>query len=333
MKYTIIAGALLAPLMSAAALTNPEKQHQAGAAAWADSVYNTLSERERVAQLVFGTVNPTEGDASKAVVRRFVKNDDCGGLLFSGGTYAQYVSMIDYAQSIATVPLLITFDGEWGLNMRIKEAPQYPKNMALGAITDYKLIYEYGKEMARECRLLGVNVNFAPDADVNSNPANPVIGQRSFGEDPERVAKASTAYSLGLEDGGVQAVAKHFPGHGDTDVDSHKALPTVGHSRAALDSTDLVPFRDFIAAGCSGIMVGHIAVPALDASGTPASLSKAISTTFLRDELGFEGIVYTDALAMRGAVDPRVATWVWPHSTPAPTCFSIPHSRPRLSTP
>jgi len=124
---------------------------------------------------VFGTVNPTEGDASKAVVRRFVKNDDCGGLLFSGGTYAQYVSMIDYAQSIATVPLLITFDGEWGLNMRIKEAPQYPKNMALGAITDYKLIYEYGKEMARECRLLGVNVNFAPDADVNSNPANPVI--------------------------------------------------------------------------------------------------------------------------------------------------------------
>ncbi len=305
MKYTIIAGALLAPLMSAAALTNPEKQHQAGAAAWADSVYNTLSERERVAQLVFGTVNPTEGDASKAVVRRFVKNDDCGGLLFSGGTYAQYVSMIDYAQSIATVPLLITFDGEWGLNMRIKEAPQYPKNMALGAITDYKLIYEYGKEMARECRLLGVNVNFAPDADVNSNPANPVIGQRSFGEDPERVAKASTAYSLGLEDGGVQAVAKHFPGHGDTDVDSHKALPTVGHSRAALDSTDLVPFRDFIAAGCSGIMVGHIAVPALDASGTPASLSKAISTTFLRDELGFEGIVYTDALAMRGAVDPK----------------------------
>lgn len=298
-------GLVLAPLLSASALTNIEKQQYSRAEVWADSVYNTLSERERVAQLIFGTVNPADGDASKAVIRRFVKTDGCGGLLFSGGTYAQYAAMIDYAQSIAEVPLLITFDGEWGLNMRIKEAPQFPKNMALGAITDYRLLYEYGKEMARESRLLGVNVNFAPDADVNSNPSNPVIGQRSFGEDPLRVAKASTAYSLGLEDGGVQAVAKHFPGHGDTDVDSHKALPTVGHSRAMLDSTDLVPFRDFIEAGASGIMVGHIAVPALDASGAPASLSKKISTGLLRDKLGFTGLVYTDALAMRGAVDTK----------------------------
>lgn len=305
MKYTTLLGLVLAPLLSASALPNIEKQSRAEAEAWADSVYNTLTERQRVAQLVFGTVNPTEGESSKTVVRRFVKTDGCGGLLFSGGTYAQYADMIDYAQSIARVPLLITFDGEWGLNMRIKEAPQFPKNMALGAITDYKLLYEYGKEMARESRLLGINVNFAPDADVNSNPSNPVIGQRSFGEDPQRVAKAATAYSLGLEDGGVQAVAKHFPGHGDTDVDSHKALPSVGHSRAVLDGTDLVPFRDFIGAGCSGIMVGHIAVPALDASGAPASLSRAISTGLLRDELGFEGIVYTDALAMRGAVDPK----------------------------
>ncbi|MCM1066533.1 MAG: serine hydrolase [Muribaculaceae bacterium] len=292
-------------VLAAATSTNFEKSRPDEASRWADSVYSTLTERQRVAQLVFPTVNPTDGDASKAVVRRFVATDACGGLLFSGGTFAQYASMISYAQSLAKVPLLITYDGEWGLNMRIKDAPRFPKNMALGAITDYKLIYEYGREMARECRLLGVNVNFAPDADVNSNPSNPVIGQRSFGEDPARVAMASTAYSLGLEDGGVQAVAKHFPGHGDTDVDSHKALPTVGHSRATLDATDLVPFKDFIGAGCSGIMVGHISVPALDATGAPASLSKAVSTDLLRGELGFDGLVYTDALAMRGAVDPK----------------------------
>ncbi len=299
----VIAGAIA--LSATAATTNFAKQAGSAADRWADSVYNTLSERQRIAQLVFPTVNPEDGDGSKAVIKRYVQTDRCGGLLFSRGSMAEYTTMINYAQSLAEVPLLITFDGEWGLSMRIKEAPKFPKNMALGAITDYKLIYEYGKEMARECRLLGVDVNFAPDADVNSNPANPVIGQRAFGEDPERVAKATVAYSLGLEDGGVQAVAKHFPGHGDTDVDSHKAMPTVHHSRALLDSTDFVPFKEFIGAGCSGVMVGHIAVPALDVSGAPASLSELITDKTLRRELGFEGLIYTDALGMKGAVDPK----------------------------
>ena len=166
-------------------------------------------------------------------------------------------------------------------------------------------LYEYGREMARECRLLGVNVNFAPDADVNSNPSNPVIGVRSFGEDPVRVGDAVVAYSLGLEDGGVQAVAKHFPGHGDTDTDSHKSLPAVNRSRAGLDSVELVPFRKFIDAGCSGIMVGHLSVPSLDKSGAPASLSRPIVDGTLRNDLSFTGLIYTDALGMRGAVDPQ----------------------------
>lgn len=288
-----------------AVIPNLEKTEAAGAAErWVDSVYNSLTERQRVSQLVFPTVNPKAGASGKAVIKKYIQTDACGGLLFSGGSLAEHSDMIAYAQSIARVPLLITFDGEWGLSMRIPDTPRFPKNMALGAITDYRLLYDYGREMARECKLLGVEVNFAPDADVNSNPSNPVIGTRSFGEDPERVAKAVTAYSLGLEDGGVQAVAKHFPGHGDTDVDSHKALPTVTHSRAALDSTDFVPFREFIGGGCSGVMVGHLHVPALDASKAPASLSKKIISGVLRDELGFEGLVYTDALAMKGAVDP-----------------------------
>lgn len=290
----------------AAVIPNFEKKDASHAAArWADSVYSTLSDRQRVAQLVFATVNPQDGAASKAVVKKFVSTDGCGGLLFSKGSLAQYASMIDYAQSLAKVPLLITFDGEWGLSMRIPDTPRFPKNMALGAVSDYRLLYDYGREMARQCKLLGVEVNFAPDADVNSNPSNPVIGIRSFGEDPQRVAKAATAYSLGLEDGGVQAVAKHFPGHGDTDADSHKSLPVVTHSRAVLDTTDFVPFREFIGAGCSGVMVGHLNVPSLDASKTPASLSRKIITGTLRDELGFEGLVYTDALAMKGAVDPK----------------------------
>lgn len=285
--------------------TNIERGRLAAAKAWADSVYSTLSERQRVAQLVFATVNPTQGEASKTTLKRVVATDGCGGLLFSKGSYAQYAAMTRYAQSQARVPLLITFDGEWGLNMRIKEAPQFPRNMALGAITDMRLIYDYGRETARQCRAAGIHVDFSPVADVNSNPKNPVIGERSFGSNPGRVAKAVAAYALGLEDGGVQAVAKHFPGHGDTDTDSHKALPTVHRSRAQLDSVELVPFREYIDGGCSGIMVGHLAVPALDASSTPASLSGKITTGLLRKEFGFEGLIYTDALTMHGAVDPK----------------------------
>ncbi len=286
---------------SASVMPNLTRHRQAQADHWADSVYASLTERQRIAQLVFPKVVPTQGDASKATIRRLIQREGCGGLLFTEGSAAEHVSMNAYAQTVANVPVLITFDGEWGLSMRIPDSPRFPQNMALGAISDYRLIYDYGREMARECRLAGVHVNFAPDADVNSNPANPVIGFRSFGEDPQRVAKAAVAYSLGLEDGGVQSVAKHFPGHGDTDVDSHKALPSVDHSRGRLDSMDLVPFKEYIDAGCSGIMVGHIAVPALDSSGTPASLSSLITNKLLRKELGFNGLIYTDALGMKGA--------------------------------
>lgn len=294
---------LSAAVAGSAATTNIERNRQAEAERWADSVYNTLSERQRVAQLVFPKVVPTQGENSKAALRRLIQTEGCGGLLFTEGSLAQYADMTNYAQSVATVPVMMTFDGEWGLSMRIENTPRFPHNMALGAITDYKLLYAYGQEMARECRLAGIHVNFAPDADVNSNPANPVIGYRAFGESPDRVAKASVAYSLGLEDGGVQAVAKHFPGHGDTDSDSHKTLPAVNHNKAHLDSTDMVPFREFINAGCSGIMVGHLAVPALDSTGQPASLSQTITSKVLRNDLGFEGLVYTDALGMKGAVD------------------------------
>ncbi len=270
---------------------------------WVDSVYKTLSERDRVAQLIFPKIVPTQGENAKSAIRRFVQKNKVGGLLFSAGKLDQYVEMTNYAQEVADVPLLMTFDGEWGLPMRIYGTPKFPCNMALGAIpdSDTHLLYEYGKEMGRQCRLMGVHVNFAPVLDVNSNPNNPVIGFRSFGEDAEHVARLGTAFSLGLEAAGVQAVGKHFPGHGDTATDSHKTFTTVHHSLEVLNSVDLVPFKDFIDNGLSGIMTGHIIVPALDASEMPASLSKKITMGQLRQNMGFEGLIYTDALEMKGA--------------------------------
>lgn len=266
---------------------------------WVDSVYDSLDERQRVAQLFCPKIDPRRADARQAA-RRYVDNG-VGGLLFSEGSIEQYAALTDYAQEISEVPLLMTFDGEWGLSMRIAGTPRFPRNMGLGAVQDERLLYQYGREMARECKLMGIQVNFAPVLDVNSNPSNPVIGQRSFGEDASDVARLGVAYAQGLEDGGVQAVAKHFPGHGDTNTDSHKMFTQVGHSRETLDMVDLVPFRAYTDAGCSGVMVGHLSVPAIDASGTPASLSEKITTGLLRDRLGFEGLVYTDALDMKGA--------------------------------
>lgn len=269
---------------------------------WADSVFATLSERDRVAQLIFPKVAPRQTEAARAAIHRYVSGCHVGGLLFEGGTLDQYMSLTDYAQSLACVPLMMTFDGEWGLAMRIADTPRFPRNMALGAISDPRLLYDYGREVARQCRLAGIHVNYAPVLDVNSNPSNPVIGIRSFGEDPARVAELGTAYSLGLEDGGVMAVAKHFPGHGDTSTDSHKALTTVTRSAALLEEVDLVPFRAFVDAGCSGVMIGHIVVPALDPLGRPASMSREITTGLLRERMGFKGLIFTDALTMKGAV-------------------------------
>lgn len=268
---------------------------------WVDSVYNSLTQRQRIGQLFVPVVYFSNEKAHLNNLRRLVAENHVGGLLFGHGTIERYVSDINYSQSLAKVPLLITLDGEWGLSMRLKKTPRYPHNMGLGAIADENLLYEYGRRMAKECRLMGIHVNFAPVLDVNSNPANPVIGYRSFGEDPHHVARLANAYSRGLEDGGVISVGKHFPGHGDTSTDSHKELPIVTHSRSQLDSTDFVPFRKYIDAGLSGIMVGHLNVPSLDPSGTPASLSKDITTGILRNEMGFEGLIFTDALDMKGA--------------------------------
>lgn len=268
---------------------------------WVDSVMERMSLKERIGQLFIYTLAPQTDASNKALLRKVVEEYKVGGLLFSGGQVADQVQLTNEAQQRAEVPLLITFDGEWGLAMRLKGTASFPRNMVLGCIRNDSLIYEYGREVARQCREIGVQVNFAPVADVNVNPENPVINTRSFGEVPAEVARKVVAYSRGLESGKVLSVSKHFPGHGDTDVDSHKALPVLNFTRERLDSVELVPFRQVVRAGLGGVMVGHLEVPALEPQkGLPASLSGNIVNGLLVEELGFKGLIFTDALVMRG---------------------------------
>ncbi len=269
---------------------------------WVDSVMETLTLEERVAQLFIYTIAPAQDKANRALLRQAVRGRKVGGLLFSGGRWEGQAALANEAQRMADVPLLVTFDGEWGLSMRLEGMPEFPRNMVLGCIRNDTLLYEYGREMARQCREMGVQANFAPVADVNVNPRNPVIGSRSFGEDPANVARKAAAYARGLEDGGVLSVCKHFPGHGATETDSHKALPALPFSRQRLDSVELLPFRAAVRAGLGGIMVGHLEVPAVEPeSGRPASLSRNVVAGLLQGEMGFKGLVFTDALAMKGA--------------------------------
>ncbi len=268
---------------------------------WADSMMKKLTPRERVAQLFFPRWEASGSVTPASVTKKQVVKDGVGGFLLGKGSSASYAEIINRVQSEAKVPLMVTLDGEWGPNMRVTDAPRFPKNIALGAIQDPTLLERYGKEVARECKELGIQVDFAPVLDVNANPDNPVIGYRSFGENPKRVAELGAAFCKGVESGGVMSVGKHFPGHGDTSVDSHKALPTVTHDLKTLETIDFVPFVAAQKAGMSGIMVGHLNVSALDKSGTPASLSKKITTDVLKNQLKFKGLVFTDALGMKGA--------------------------------
>lgn len=269
--------------------------------AWVDSVYAKMNTEQKVGQLIAEVVDPRNLEAAKQEVKRLITNYHIGCLYFSKGTVANHLELVNYAQSISKVPVMVGLDGEWGLSMRMPDTPRFPKNMMLGAIQDDRLLYEYGLEMARECKAIGVNINFSPAVDVNSNPKNPVIGTRSFGEDPSNVARKAVAYARGLEDGGVLSVAKHFPGHGNTREDSHKTLPTVGSSFAELTATDFVPFRNYIQAGLSGVMVAHLNIPALNTGNKPSSMSDKVVAELLKSEMGFEGLVFTDALAMQGA--------------------------------
>lgn len=268
---------------------------------WVDSVMQRLTIPERIGQLFVVGVENNLSDRNKDLLRSLIEQCHVGGLLFSKGSAEEQATLTNMAQALSRVPLMITMDGEWGLAMRLKETPSFPKNRhwELSPTTRLSMLTA-GKGRAA-CRM-GIQVNFAPVLDINSNPQNPVIGNRSFGENPNNVSRKTRFYAQGLEDEGIMAVGKHFPGHGDTHEDSHFTLPSVLRDRAQLDSCELSAFSRYIDAGFSGLMVGHLFVPALDStSNRPSSLSPDIVTGLLQEEMGFEGLVFTDALEMKGA--------------------------------
>jgi beta-N-acetylhexosaminidase len=271
---------------------------------WVDSVYQSMNDAQRIGQLIVLRAHSDQNAAYEQEVENQLRATYAGGLCFFQGTLLRQAELTNRYQQVANLPLFISMDAEYGLGMRLRDAITYPRQMTLGAIQNDELIYAYGREMARQCTRLGVHVSFSPSADVNNNPANPVINDRSFGEDVQNVRQKAVQYMRGLQDGGVMASAKHFPGHGDTDVDSHHALPILFKSREQLNALELAPFRTLIDAGIESVMVGHLHVPAFDARAKyPASLSRPIISEVLRNQLNFNQLVYTDAMEMKAVSD------------------------------
>lgn len=269
--------------------------------AWVEQVFQSLSEEQRIAQLFLIATYSNKDEEHYRAIEELIQRYNIGGLFFFQGTPSNQVQLTNRYQQAAQTPLLIATDAEWGLGMRLENTISYPRQMTLGALQDDTLIYNMGAEIARQLKLIGVHINFAPVMDVNSNPNNPVIGSRSFGECKAKVAAKGIAYMRGLQDNGILAVAKHFPGHGDTNKDSHHALPTIAHDRKRLDEVELFPFKEAIAAGIGGIMTAHLYVPAYDATPQRATtLSKKVIRDLLKKQLGFQGLVFTDALNMKG---------------------------------
>lgn len=271
---------------------------------WADSVFSSLSLDQRIAQLMMVAVYSDKDAKHEKGIEDMVRAHNIGGLIFFKGGPHRQAKLTNRFQAAARTPLLLGMDLEWGLAMRLDSTIRYPRQMTLGALKNDSLIEAMGLEIAREMTRLGVHVSFSPVVDVNNNPANPVINDRSFGEDREVVARKGIAYMRGLQKGGVIATAKHFPGHGDTDTDSHYGLPLIAHSRTRLDSLELYPFQRLVDEGLAAMMVGHLEVPALDSNkGMPSTLSEPIVSGILERELGFRGLVFTDALNMKGVAN------------------------------
>ncbi len=268
---------------------------------WVKKKFKKLSKDERIAQLMIIRAHSNLGPDHVAEVTELIKKYNVGGLcFFQGGPIRQAILTNSY-QSIAKTPLMISIDGEWGLGMRLDSVINYPRQLMMGATTDASLIYQFGKAVGEQCKRLGIQVNYAPDVDINNNPMNPVINDRSFGEDKYKVALYGVAYMSGMQDVGVMATAKHFPGHGDVSVDSHKDLPVINKSREQLNNLELYPFKELIKAGVGSIMTAHLSIPSIDTTpNLPSSLSYKNVTGILRDELNFQGITFTDALEMQG---------------------------------
>lgn len=265
-----------------------------------DSVLSSLTLEQKVGQCFMPSIFADASEKNINKLKVYISDLCVGGVVLLKGTLNSAAVMASIGRE-ARVPLFIAIDAEWGLGMRLTDAPDFPKNGSLSPEAGEELLYDYGEEVARECRRVGINMVLGPVVDVVENPDG-VIGNRSFGNNPERVADLGVAYAKGLESGNVMSVAKHFPGHGSPATDSHRGLPVIERSLHLMDSIDLYPFRHYIEAGLNGIMVGHLSVPAIDPKSLPAAVSPIVIGDLLRDELGFKGLVLTDALNM-GAVE------------------------------
>lgn len=277
-------------------------QSNAQEAIWVDSVFNSMTFDQRLGQLFMVRAHSNLGPEHVKNVESLIRQYHVGGMCFFQGTPEEQVRLINRYQSLSDLPLMMAIDGEWGLGMRLKKSTiSYPRQLMLGAIRNNELIYKMGAEIARQMKRVGIHVNFAPVVDVNNNANNPVIGTRSFGEDRINVSIKGINYMKGMQDNGILACAKHFPGHGDTDMDSHYDLPVIPHDRNRLDSIEIYPFRELVYNGIGSIMVAHLQVPALEQRpNRPTTLSKPTVTNLLKDSLNFHGLVFTDGLGMKG---------------------------------
>ena len=272
---------------------------------WADSLIQKMSLDEKIGQLFMVAANGKHTDEEDYLkLDTLIETYGLGGLIYFQSSPNDHNVLVNRFQSKSKIPLMNGIDGEWGLAMRIDSLDAYPWNMTLGAIQNDSLLYEMGVAIANECKTMGIHFNFTPVVDVNSNPLNPIINARSYGEDPLNVSRKATALMHGMQDSGVLACAKHFPGHGDTESDSHKTLPVIQHSKSRIDSLDLVPFKKIVDAGVASVMVAHLNIPSLDSTHNRAStLSPYVVDTMLQQELNFRGLVFTDALNMKGVSD------------------------------
>ena len=267
---------------------------------WADSLLSNMTLEEKIAQLFVVAAYSNKDKKHVDDITDLISKFKVGGIMFMQGGPVRQANLTNIYQSFSKIPLMIAQDSEWGLSMRLDSTYRFPWQMTLGSIKDEKLVYDLGSEIARQCKLIGVNINFAPVLDVNFNSENPIIGNRSFGEDPIRVSELGYQFMKGMQDNNVLACGKHFPGHGDTYEDSHKTLPTINHSRKRLDSVELYPFRTLIN-DIGSIMIAHLNVPSLDKSkDLSVSLSKKVVTNLLKDQYGYNGLIITDALNMKG---------------------------------
>ena len=271
---------------------------------WVDSIINTMSIEEKIGQLFMVQAYSNKDEKHENFIKEMIYKYHVGNLIFMQGTPEKQATLNNTYQALSKVPLMIGFDGEWGLDMRLKNAYRFPWNMTLGAVRDNELIKKFGQHLGKHCKRLGIHVNFAPVVDVNINPANPIIGNRSFGENKVNVTEKAIAFTQGMQSEGVMANAKHFPGHGDTATDSHYALPVLNFDKARLDSIELYPYPRVFDAGIASVMTAHLSIPALEPNRElPTSLSKNVVTGLLQNELGFLGLIFTDGLNMKGATN------------------------------